>query len=228
MNEHNVLVCFPFAGGNNNSFDVIKENLTKEVKVISVSYSNNESLYPLECSDFSFSKLLKNLKKQLLDIKTEGEITFFGHSMGAIVAYELAILCANQLNVHKLVVSACKPPELLIKSTLFNSKSVNDAIEIIANLGGLSKVDSSSPNILKQAKFKLIKDLQILSHYTRSIYPKINCEIHALSARDDSLVSKTDMKYWSNYTNKKFRENTFDGDHFYFRENPQEVAKVII
>ncbi|WP_237388382.1 thioesterase II family protein [Xenorhabdus sp. Sc-CR9] len=204
MSKQNVLVCFPYAGGNKSSFDIVKKHLSKGVRIIPMNYSSSE----LKLYHF-FKALLENLEIQLKEL--EGKITFFGHSIGAIIAYELAILCGNRLNIHKLVVSACKPPELLVKSTIFSSG--DNAFENIVRLGGLPTVVLNNPTRLKKEKYKIINDLRILSHYERVIYPRVNCEIHALSAKKDFLASEDDMKLWINYTNKKFRENTFATNH---------------
>ncbi|PHM30069.1 thioesterase II family protein [Xenorhabdus innexi] len=227
MSEQNILVCFPYAGGNKDSFDIVKKHLSKGVRIISMNYSSSAFLLMSKNSTTFFKVFLEKIEAQLkAQLKEfEEKITFFGHSIGAIIAYELAILCGNRLNIHKLVVSACKPPELLVKSTIFSSG--DNAFENIVRLGGLPTVVLNNPTRLKKEKYKIISDLRILSYYDRVIYPRINCEIHALSAKKDFLASEDDMKLWSNYTNKKFRENTFDGDHFYFREKSQEVAKII-
>ncbi|MBD2784466.1 thioesterase [Xenorhabdus sp. DI] len=223
MSELDMLICFPYAGGGVCSFELIKKHVSNRMKVISLSYSINAQSES-EQSITSFNALLGNLKKQLNEF--EGKITLFGHSMGAIVAYELALLCADQLNIQKLVVSACKPPELLVNSKIFSSN--NDRLfEKIVCLGGLPQVISSNPIRLKNMKYKLLHDLQMISNYKRNNYPRINCAIHALSASDDFLASENDMKLWKNYTNKEFRETTFDGDHFYFRNKSKEVAKFI-
>ncbi|MBD2801582.1 thioesterase [Xenorhabdus sp. M] len=223
ISEQNVLVCFPYAGGNKISFDIVKKHLSKGVRIIPMSYSSSELLLVSKNSSTFFKALLENLEIQLKEL--EGKIIFFGHSIGAIIAYELAILCGNRLNIHKLVVSACKPPELLVKSTIFSSG--DNAFENIARLGGLPTVVLNNSTRLKKEKYKIISDLRILIHYERVIYPRVNCEIHALSAKKYFLAYEDDMKLWINYTNKKFRENTFDGDHFYFREKSKEVAKII-
>ncbi|PHM64144.1 putative thioesterase TesA [Xenorhabdus stockiae] len=122
--------------------------------------------------------------------------------------------------------SAYKPPELLVKSTIFNSK--DNIFEKITCLGGLPQIVSNDPVRLKKVRNKIIRDLGVLIHYARMSYPKVNCEIYALSAKDDLLASENEMKLWCNYTNKGFRKILFDGDHFYFRDKSKEVAKLIL
>ncbi|WP_152669833.1 MULTISPECIES: thioesterase II family protein [Xenorhabdus] len=213
MNEQNALVFFPYAGGSASSFEILKKHLSEEVRIISMSYSVSEFSVSKNSTDF-FSVLLENLKNQLKAF--EGKLTFFGHSIGAIIAYELAILGCNHLNIQRLIVSACKPPELLVNSKIFNSE--DNAFEKITLLGGLPQMVSSDPIRLKKVKHKVTRDLRVLIYYARMTYPKVNCETHALSARDDFLASENEMKIWSNYTNKGFRKSTFDGNHFYFRD----------
>ncbi|WP_340614507.1 thioesterase domain-containing protein [Xenorhabdus thailandensis] len=106
MNERNILVFFPYAGGSASSFDILKKHLSEEVRIISMSYSVSEFSVSKNFTDF-FSVLLENLKNQLKEF--EGKLIFFGHSIGAIIAYELAVLGCNYINIQKLIVSACKP-----------------------------------------------------------------------------------------------------------------------
>lgn len=221
MSKENVIVCFPYAGGGKSSFDILKKHFTYDARVLSLTYSGKKNDIELAKSPYCFNRMLEGLKSQLNSI--EAPITFFGHSMGAIVAYEMAVILSNQLNIKKLVVSACKPPELLVNSKIF-STGADNGFNNIVELGGIPQVIAESPSRLKEAKSKLANDLKLLGNYKRDDYPKINCAIHALAATDDSLASDKEMLNWKNYTLNEFKTTTFKGDHFYFRNKSKEVA----
>ncbi|MBD2812221.1 hypothetical protein ID853_15340 [Xenorhabdus sp. Vera] len=74
MSEQNVLVCFPYAGGNKSSFDIVKKPLSKGVTIISMSYSSSELLLVSKNSTTFFKALLENLKIQFKEL--EGKIIF--------------------------------------------------------------------------------------------------------------------------------------------------------
>ncbi|MFT2791324.1 thioesterase II family protein [Serratia sp. T13T92] len=224
MSNKNVIICFPYAGGGKSSFDILKKHLSCGAKVLSLTYSGRESESDSAKSASCFNRMLEELKSQLSHI--DAPITFFGHSMGAIVAYELTVILSNQLNIRKLVVSACKPPKLFVNSRVFSEHS-DDGFRKIVDLGGIPQIIAGNPTRLKEAKSRLANDLRLLANYKRQNYPKIHCAIHALAATDDSLASENEMLSWKNYTLNEFKSTTFKGDHFYFRNKSKEVAHLI-
>ncbi|WP_187776103.1 thioesterase II family protein [Salinicola corii] len=224
MSSENVIVCFPYAGGGKTSFEILNKHLPHSVRMFSLTYSGRDSKSDPEKTTSHFNRTLEELKSQLSNI--DEPITFFGHSMGAIIGYELALMLSNQLNIRKLVVSACKPPELIVSLRIFSADSDNGFRKVV-DLGGIPQVIARNPARLKEAKSKLANDLRLLSNYRRGSYPKVRCAIHALVATDDSLASEKEMLKWEDYTLNEFKLTTLKGGHFYFRDNSKEVARFI-
>lgn len=83
------LITFPCAGGSANNFNKIIKNL--DCKIYSMEYSGHWTRYEERAYD-SMEDCIESLYSEIEEIVTEtDEIFLLGHSMGAIVAYEIAV-----------------------------------------------------------------------------------------------------------------------------------------
>ncbi|MCT6795040.1 hypothetical protein KJY74_24720 [Klebsiella pneumoniae subsp. pneumoniae] len=224
--DNDVLVCFPYAGGNHHSYDLLKRHMPPNVTVITLTYANCSP--ELTCrkhgKNNAFKSLLDHLNNSLSTLR--GNITLFGHSMGALVAYEFALQCSEKINVGKLIVSGCLPPDLLVEKIISNGES-DKILDNIIQRGGIPESIKNDPKRMCVIKSKLMHDVEILSSYRRSCYPKLNFSIHALSGNSDQLAPANEMRYWEDHTHCDFKINIFDGGHFYYRNNLKTIASLM-
>src|SRR5229473_7209383 len=114
------LFCFPHAGGSASSYHHWRSLLPGSVDVCLVQLPGRAA----RINEAPFTRLkplvleLARVMRQHLDMP----FAFFGHSMGALIAFELARLLQNQ---HKMMpecvlVSARRAPHLPPKKTTYN------------------------------------------------------------------------------------------------------------
>ena len=104
------LITFPCAGGNANNFNKIIKNL--DCKIYSMEYSGHWTRYE-ERMYASMEDCIESLYSEIEEIVTEtDDIFLLGHSMGPIVAYEIAVrLLDHGFSVKALFLLACMPPD---------------------------------------------------------------------------------------------------------------------
>lgn len=137
---------------------------------------------------------------------------YLGHSLGALVAYELARLNPPQ----RLIVSACRSPsELHTKNEFLQQSSFSDQelLGYMRDFGNLPKEMSLGE---EEAKFFLPilrADLLLLRGYQKRAEP-LDCKLWAIGGDSDSIVSSSDLDHWQKF-GRDFEKKIYPGGHFF-------------
>lgn len=216
------LVCFPYAGGSASVFHPYSDALTKHWELLVMQYSGRE---------WRFGSALKN---SLLDMADEiaeslygldtGKMIFFGHSMGAKIAYEVA---ARLPEKPKLLITSCSPaPDHSPSSRPKNDYSDQTLIDYIKKLGGISSEAADNKELMELILPIIRSDFKNLDEYSDTITPtSINVPIVSLAGNEDHAVDREFVRQWREWTNHDFFIKDIDGGHFYFQQqSPQTFA----
>lgn len=145
----------------------------------------------------------------------------FGHSMGALLAFEVA---RRTEPVH-LVVSAARAPHLGLPGDPHLGTDA-DLVRWLAALGGLpAELDA---DLLELMMPTLRADLRLCADYlSGGVRAPVPTPITAVGGTDDSLAPPAAMAAWSGYTAAGFAHMTFPGGHFYLDEHAAAVTGAI-
>ncbi|NES08403.1 MAG: thioesterase, partial [Okeania sp. SIO2F4] len=156
---------------------------------------------------------------------------FFGHSMGALIAFELAYVLEQQYNLkpRQLFLSGVVPPSdntLLEKiASLSEAERLNYLLEISEIPESITK-DSSLLNELMNI-FKA--DFQLLQSYRYVDKKPLGCPISSFSGVDDYTVSDRQLSLWSEYTTSNLKIDRIPGKHmFMFLKDSQKLLLELI
>jgi surfactin synthase thioesterase subunit len=155
-------------------------------------------------------------------------LRLFGHSMGAVVAFEFARLAEKRgVTVQKLWVSSGPVP-----STVGNLPELpTTGPELLADLTDLGGTD---PRLLADAEFAELLttaargDYQALNRYHCPAGVRIRADIHAVGGRHDHRIDIRTLREWGAHTEGAFRLSFFDGGHFYANEHLDALADRVI
>lgn len=152
----------------------------------------------------------------------------FGHSLGAVVAYELA---------HVLVARGAAPPLVLFASGT-EAPSVRDDsdwrrprsdAELIAELRamrGTPEEAIASAELMETFLPILRADFLMCGAFAYRPRPKLPCPIHTLGGtEDDGAVAA--LEAWGRETEAGFRLDLVRGSHFFIHERQAEVLGLI-
>ncbi|OBH56664.1 thioesterase II family protein [Mycobacterium sp. E2479] len=151
-------------------------------------------------------------------------LKLFGHSMGAVVAFEFAVVAQRHgAAVQKLWVSAGPPP--CVVADMPQLPTTDDGLLAeIADLGG------TDPELLADEEFcellttAVRADYQAFNGYEPSRDVRIGADIHVLGGRDDHRVTAGVLEQWERHTAGSFAVSLYDGGHFYVYDHVDAIA----
>lgn len=143
-------------------------------------------------------------------------VLFFGHSMGAIVAYETArwIEMAVPRARIALAVSAAAAPDVP-REHPDRDATDDELVEHLRQLGGATAEVLADPDMRKLVLPVVRHDYHALRHYRDEPAPRLHCPIMAFCGDDDPVVGVAGMERWRSRTAGRFSLRAFAGGHFY-------------
>jgi surfactin synthase thioesterase subunit len=151
-------------------------------------------------------------------------LRLFGHSMGAVVAFEFARIAERHgVAVQQLWASA-GPPPCVVADLPELPTSDDGLLADIADLGG------TDPELLADEEFSELltiavrADYEAFNRYDPSPDVRINADIHVLGGHDDHRVGTEVLRLWDKHTNGSFELSLYDGGHFYVYDHVDAIA----
>jgi medium-chain acyl-[acyl-carrier-protein] hydrolase len=141
----------------------------------------------------------------------------YGHSMGALVAFETARLLhlAYGIDAEHLVVSGMGAPRDRTRR-LARHRLPDDALwETVCDIGGIPPEVAAAPAMRQLLLPTLRADFQVTDEYTYRPAPSLPCPVSAYAGRTDHEVLPDEMLGWGKETRGKFRHTVLPGDHFF-------------
>lgn len=218
------LFIFPYAGGSPAAFG---KWTIENIECWTAHYPGRGSRYsePLIKNIPSLVEPLSQAMYPFLD----KPFAFFGHSMGAVVAFELVrSMRRNKLPQPKLFfVSACGAPHLPDPHPPIHALSNDEFLAALQKLNGIPSELLRQPEAIQlllpivRADFEAIEIYQFVSDHPLEI------PIVAIGGSYDPRVSRERLEGWSTQTNASFKLHIFDGDHFFIHTEKEKILDLI-
>jgi surfactin synthase thioesterase subunit len=152
-------------------------------------------------------------------------LALFGHSMGAIVAFELARALGRDV-VH-LIASGSAGPSLPRGGRGLHQLPHDELVAELERLGGTPEEVLQNRELLDLLVPRLRADLTASETYRRRPAPLLACPITVLGGRDDRAVSGASLAAWADETTGGFAQHMLAGDHFFVSTRRAEVLGLI-
>jgi surfactin synthase thioesterase subunit len=223
------LFCFPHAGGNANFFKPWRATFAHRAQVVAVQYPGHghRSRSPARTSMTELVDALIEELSPLLDRPS----AFFGHSLGAWVAYELAVRLEREGRIgpsHLFVSASPKPPPPAGEPRRAFGEPDDESIVALARFVSPSGEALSKPLLRAYALPILRADMKIVAGYAPSASAAVACPITAFGAWDDPIVPVRTLRGWSTYTRASSRCLILEGDHFYLQAQREVLCREIL
>jgi pyochelin biosynthetic protein PchC len=213
-------VCCPHAGGTADFFRDWPRAFGPDVRVVGAQYPGHGDRVGEPCLTD-----VRTLSDRLADelASRAGHTLLFGHSFGAAVAYETAVLLsARGCPPRAVLVSARRAPHL----EGGDAGLLPDDAEIwreTVRLGGTPAEIAEDPEWREVLSPSLRADFHANATY-RSSGRRLPCPLTALVGRGDDDVPQSAVDAWDGYTASGFAVRAFDGGHFYLLEHVASIA----
>jgi surfactin synthase thioesterase subunit len=223
------LFCFPYAGVGASAYFAWR-GLHPGIELIVAQLPGRENRFG-EAPLREMSAIVAELAEAIRPY-SDRPCAFFGHSMGAVVGFELARRLHSEGlpgPVHLFVSGRPAPhrPELLPP---IHDVPDNEFLEQIQRRwgNGIPKLVLHDPELLPMFLTILRADLAAIETYSNLEGRRLDCPITAFGGDEDPSVSPDDLCAWSVHTTGPFRWRMVSGGHFFIREQQQIIAKAVL
>jgi pyochelin biosynthetic protein PchC len=208
------LVCFPHAGAGPTAYRAWAELLPPGVELLSVSYPGHQDRLG-EPFAASVGELAGTVARELAPLAS-APLALFGHSMGALLAYEVTVRLEARHGIvpRHLFVSGRQAPDWVDHRTLHLAAD-EELIDEIRTLGNRDLEVLAHPELRKLVLPVLRADYGLLAAHRRDRIDPVAAPVTVYSGDRDPVCPVTELGAWSRVTTGGFALKVYPGDHFY-------------
>ena len=225
------LVCLPQAGGNAWTYRQWAERLPSEIELLAIQYPGHGDRLGEEPRR-EFGRLLSGVTRYLAP-ELDRPYALFGHSMGALLAFETgrALQAMNIVPPEHVFLSGYNAPGGLSipdGSTPVHEMSDSQLLERIEAL------DCTPREILEDQEMRVLLLRQIRadsavceSHVLHDRTP-LTSPVTVLGGTGDPRTSESGLKAWQEFTSGAFDVRWFEGNHGFLLAEEKRVHKMLV
>jgi len=231
------IICFPWSGGGTSVYSRWGRCLPDFVEIVAIRLKGRESRY-MENVFKTKEEIVDEVVKGIIRRNWFGlgQVAFFGHSLGAILACETAFYLKKEHNfdlAHLFVSGASAPnsPQFqeYLKTRNYSSWSDEDLKKWLVGQGGTPKAVLEDEEFFKIHSKALRADLNIVENYKfehNLTKLKLSCPITCLDGDKDVPHDQDSFSLLT--TSKQFDKLVFPGGHFYLFEdaNKDKILRI--
>lgn len=219
------LFCFPYAGSGTQVYWKWADYLPQGVE-LHLAQLPGRGTRLLETPYTRMLPLVQTIA-DAMDSYTDKPFALFGHSMGAIISFELARLRRERLDPVQLFVSGCRAPQM--RPTDYRTFDWPEA-EFIADL---RRLNGTPPEVLEhpelmQLMLPLLRaDFEVIQTYSYAEGEPLKCPITAFGGLEDHEVLANHLEGWREQTTAAFTCRRFPGDHFFINASQSLILRAL-
>jgi surfactin synthase thioesterase subunit len=220
------LICFPHAGAGASAFADWAGLVPPEIELVAVQLPGRQNRVAEE--PFSSAEPLVNVLVHALRPVLDGAFSFFGHSSGAALAYELtcALRARGRREPERLFLSAQPAPGFTGVRRLHDLPDGEFLAEVLA-LGGIDPELSEDEDSIACLLPLLRADFGVWERHRAAPRGPLDCPITVLCGESDPRAPLAAVAGWEAFTTAEFNTWIFPGGHFYFLDSTAEVVSLI-
>lgn len=217
------LFCFPAAGGGTLAYRDWSRQLSPYVELRPIRLPGRETRINETCFQEALpaARALASGLSPYLD----RPFAFFGHSMGALLAFELARVLRRRRGPmpFSLMVSGRRAPRIPLARDLFHTLPDSSFVDILRThyAGGTPEAVLQEEQLMALFLPLIRADFAVTDAYAYAPEPPLDCPIHAFGGESEQEFSEADLDAWREETTGSFRLELFPGGHFYLNESSQ-------
>lgn len=223
------LFCLPFAGGGPATYRLWPKANPGDVEICAIQYPGREPRSPIPPLD-SVPDLVASVV-QAIDETSDLPFAIFGHSLGALVAFEVAaaLEATGRVRPDRLFVSARRPADEAHDAPPCHDLPEPQFLDQIqGKYGGVPDVVLNEPDLLALLLPMLRADVRAYETYQPTPDRRVDCPVHVFGGVDDRHPRPDQLQGWSRVTTSEPTVRVFEGDHFYINDQREAITREIM
>jgi surfactin synthase thioesterase subunit len=222
------LFCLHFAGGNKYSYRQYIERAPSFLNIVALE-SPGRGARMKEPLISDIHALVNDLYKQICDKVDEAPYAIYGHSMGGLVAYLLAVKLKednHNLPLHLFITGTTgpsAPSRIERKRHLLDHK---DFIQEIKELGGMPDEILQNEELLHYFEPILRSDFMVSENYVYEDYAPLNIPFTVITGTEEDMEGE-DIYLWQKESTCAIDFKKLPGNHFFIYKYVQEIVDII-
>lgn len=213
------LFCLPYAGGGAMIYRGWSEELPAEIEVIPVQLPGRERRMR-ERAFTQMNPLVVALAEALDPFLDPRPFAFFGHSMGASIAYELAnrLRSLGRPLPRQLLVSGRSAPQLEGEQRSYYDLPDDEFRDRLREIEGTPEAVLENDELMALMMPLLRADFELIDTYPPTLHPPFDCPVTAYGGLGDEEIPEEDVSAWREITRGPFKKRMLAGGHFFINE----------
>lgn len=222
------LFCFPYAGGGASIYRTFGLNMPGKIEIVPVQPPGRENR--LGEKPFKRAGDLLDLLEEEIQPLLDRPFAFFGYSLGATIAFELALRLDQRhgKTPRHVMVAARQPPHLESRRSPLHQLPDAEFVAALRDLEGTPAEVLDHPELLELLMPLLRADFEIVETYEVRQRPALSCTLTAMGGLKDRDVTREDLEGWKGYGQEPFKLRMFPGGHFFLNENRDQLIAAVL
>lgn len=221
------VLCFPFAGAGASAFRRWQEYPSETVRVVPVQLPGREERYG-EPLPSSVSEIVDGLLPELPGLVGDARrVALFGHSLGAVLAYETALRLADvdRVEVVRLVVSG-SPGPWTRRERRATGLSDEQFLDRVREFAGYTHPALQHPDLRELLLPTLRADVAVHEDYLAPPGAVLRVPVTSVRGADDELVSPAQAAEWEAASTGPYERVELPGNHMYLVDGPAAMVRL--
>lgn len=220
------LVCLPYVGGGATVYRALSGLLTPSVAPLVVQLPGRQDRYTEPCVD-NIPELANQIFAAIAPW-TDRPLALFGHSMGAILGFEVARRMERKLGTPplRLFASGRRAPSRPRDERVHTLPDAGVIAEL-ARLNGTQPELLGDPEIVQMILPAVRGDYRAIETYRSDPGATIASPITVLTGDSDPQTTAEEARAWREHTTSEFELVTFPGGHFFLNDHQPTIADFV-
>lgn len=217
------LICLPFAGGGASYYRRWNSIVPETISLFAMQLPGREE----RMAEPPFNRMQDLVQAALNGLVSalRPPYSLFGHSLGALICYELIHALQEQgypMPEH-LFVSGAMAPHIARATMPVHELPDNRLVEEVVRYGGFAEEILDHPELMELLMPRLRADFALVENYTFQARAPLPCPITAFAGQSDDYVRKDAVEAWQSLTATEFQLESFPGGHFFLNESAPQI-----
>jgi surfactin synthase thioesterase subunit len=222
------VLCLPFAGAGASAFRRAQEYPGETVRIVPLQLPGREERFAEPAFTDAVSAVDDLLPTALDLVAGCAEVAVFGHSLGAVLAFELArrLRRLPQPELVRVFVSG-SPGPWTRREVRATGMSDEDFLRQVRGFAGYSHPALEHPELRDMLLPTLRADVAMHENYLAQPGQPIDVPIVSIRGSEDELVSAEQAAQWQAATTADCRLREVPGNHMYLVDSPAELVRLL-